>query len=411
MFYKFFLTSLIFCNLINCLQENIINNSDYLSTVNYNVDNNLIIKRLNKAKDLLSKDVILTKLIHTLISLIKNDNCKKALKTLNYFLSLVKTKCDQKQLGILNEIQLLLQPNTDYTKFRYLEPNFISELATIDNKNSFISMSWSKCSNKLYFVKCDGKFGNKKFIMDRYNSEMNIFVLQENICIPVELSNLPCQVSVSPDGDFLAIICLNDVQNKDENNEQLFHSLHYYSLIIVDIKMSEIIARYYFEPLEFIDNFVSSFKLNWHKENQIVLQLITEGFTATFDSLTKELGVKPFHGIIYNANTSFDKQKIAHRILNGGIDIQEIENNTLIHLQGHSQIIQAVAFSYDNTLLASVSMDQTLKIWDVNTGNMIDQIDLKVSPVYSQIEWSPDGQKLALLNGNQIKIYKVKKQI
>ena len=52
------------------------------------------------------------------------------------------------------------------------------------------------------------------------------------------------------------------------------------------------------------------------------------------------------------------------------------ENLLLYTLSGHKDIVTDITFSPDNKYLASGSMDNSVIIWDLMTGNQVDQIKL-----------------------------------
>ena len=63
-------------------------------------------------------------------------------------------------------------------------------------------------------------------------------------------------------------------------------------------------------------------------------------------------------------------------------------------LRGHTQYIWSVAFSPDGTRLATTSMDRTVRVWDVATGQPIRTFE---GPSFLiQIAFSPDGTLLAM---------------
>jgi WD40 repeat protein/predicted Ser/Thr protein kinase len=66
----------------------------------------------------------------------------------------------------------------------------------------------------------------------------------------------------------------------------------------------------------------------------------------------------------------------------------------LLTLRGHTGGIHGLAFSPDGTRLASSSLDGTLKVWDVTTGQVLHTLKGHSSEVAS-VAFSPDGKQLA----------------
>ncbi|MEG4857213.1 WD40 repeat domain-containing protein [Microcoleus sp. K1-B6] len=81
-----------------------------------------------------------------------------------------------------------------------------------------------------------------------------------------------------------------------------------------------------------------------------------------------------------------------------------IERN---RLEGHSNWVNGVSFSPDGKTLASGSGDNTIKLWNVDTGQVISTIEAHNSPITS-VSFSPDGKTLASGSAdNTIKLWNV----
>ena len=76
----------------------------------------------------------------------------------------------------------------------------------------------------------------------------------------------------------------------------------------------------------------------------------------------------------------------------------------------YSDSVLSVAFSPDGQTLASGSGDNTIKLWNVNTGNLLQTLEGHSDWVIS-VAYSPDGQTLAsgsASSDNTIKIWRLK---
>jgi WD40 repeat protein len=82
------------------------------------------------------------------------------------------------------------------------------------------------------------------------------------------------------------------------------------------------------------------------------------------------------------------------------IRLWNMESGQLLHtLEGHSDEVNSdevnsVAWSPDRRILASGSDDKTIRLWDTETGQLLQTLT-KHSYYVSKVVWSPDGQTLA----------------
>ncbi|NES72399.1 MAG: serine/threonine protein kinase, partial [Okeania sp. SIO2D1] len=71
--------------------------------------------------------------------------------------------------------------------------------------------------------------------------------------------------------------------------------------------------------------------------------------------------------------------------------------------RGHSRAVLSVAISPDSQILASGSLDGTVKLWNLQTGKLLDSLC-----GYYPVQFTPDGQTLVSGGeGGRILIWKL----
>ena len=90
-------------------------------------------------------------------------------------------------------------------------------------------------------------------------------------------------------------------------------------------------------------------------------------------------------------------------------NLWEVSPQHIATLEGHTRV-RSVVFSLDGTTLASVGEDNTVKLWDVATGENTATLEGHWNWVYS-VSFSPDGKTLASGSGdNTVKLWDVEKK-
>ena len=101
-------------------------------------------------------------------------------------------------------------------------------------------------------------------------------------------------------------------------------------------------------------------------------------------------------------------QQLASASEDSTIKIWNVSSGKLLKtLTGHSDGVNSVAYSPNGQQLASASNDKTIKIWNVSSGKLLKTLTGHSSEVYS-VAYSPNGQQLASASAdNTIKIWDV----
>ena len=133
-----------------------------------------------------------------------------------------------------------------------------------------------------------------------------------------------------------------------------------------------------------------------------------QGVNFSQSNLSKSIFTEIF-GTVYSLAFSSDNQLLATGHSDGEIRLWEIETGQLLwSVKGHSSSVLTLAFhsiSKGNTrekpeILASGSFDKTIKLWDISTGKLSQTLQSHQDAVWS-VAFSPNGEQLASCSGDR----------
>ncbi|KAL6822553.1 hypothetical protein V8C40DRAFT_249898 [Trichoderma camerunense] len=101
---------------------------------------------------------------------------------------------------------------------------------------------------------------------------------------------------------------------------------------------------------------------------------------------------KSFNHDVYSVNFSRNG-RLAFGLSNGIVGVWDMKSTYLQTFNGHKKPVLSVVFSPDNQLLASGSVDKTIKVWDVNSGACLQTLERHNGWIKSVI-FCPNGHRL-----------------
>ena len=129
--------------------------------------------------------------------------------------------------------------------------------------------------------------------------------------------------------------------------------------------------------------------------NKVMISGDTDGWVVFFDFFSGEvLKAVRMEGSVVDLHIGTNGSLTAIALSNYEIEIWHISmRNRARKLQGHHAAITEIKFSNCNRFLFSSSLDKTIKVWDILSGNII--TNLLLPKAIQTFDLSPDGELLA----------------
>jgi WD40 repeat protein len=142
----------------------------------------------------------------------------------------------------------------------------------------------------------------------------------------------------------------------------------------------------------------STIRKHTHATWVALCMVVLLGFLCTHAaaSQTAELFVQLGHtDAVWSVAWSPDGRSLASGSEDRTVKVWDVERGELLHtLSGHTDVVFSVAWSPNGRRLASSSGDWTVKVWDVEQGKLLRTLSGHTNRVWS-VAWSPNGRSLA----------------
>jgi WD40 repeat protein len=131
------------------------------------------------------------------------------------------------------------------------------------------------------------------------------------------------------------------------------------------------------------------------KDGKHVVSASQDGTLKVWDVKTgKEIGTLAGRPACTSAAPNPDGARVASASEDGTVEVLDATTGKkLLTLEGHSDAVNAVAYSPDGSRLVSASSDRTLRVWDAGTGKVLFTLRGHISPVRC-VAFSPDGSRI-----------------